>query len=124
MPGPLVHAGAAVLYALAVDGLWAVAQESGPEDRVLPNGMNVELGQLCPGVFQPISVMSLGPAGSDVAFEALYLVGDCPAAYLNGTMPVRVHTTRSYPTSVTRGRWISSTKISASSPLPVCPRLQ
>lgn len=91
----------------------------GPEDRVLPNGMNLELGQLCPGVFQPISVMSLGPAGSDLAFEALYLVGDCPAAYLNGMMPVRVHTTRSYPISVTRCRWTSSTAISTSSTPPV-----
>ena len=90
--------------------MWASAcaavssNRCGPEGRVLRNGMNLELGQLCPGVFQPIRVAGLGPAGSDLTFEALDLVGDRAAADLNGSMPVRVHTTRSYPTSVTRGR--------------------
>lgn len=91
----------------------------GPEGGLLPNRMDLELGQFCAGVFQTISVVCLGPAGRDHAFEAFDLVGDCAAAYLNGSMPVRVHTTRNYPTSVTRFRWISSTAISTSSTPPV-----
>ena len=61
----------------------------------------VQLGQ---GVLQPTSEMNLVRAVSDHTLEAFDLVDDCPAANLNSTMPVRVHTMRSYPISVTRSR--------------------
>jgi len=34
--------------------------------------------------------MSVGPGDSGHAFKATCLVSECPAAYLSGTMPVRL----------------------------------
>ena len=70
--------------------------------------------QLGPGVLQPTSEMNLGRTVGNHTLEAFDLVDDCPAANLNSTMPVRVHTMRSYLISVTRCRWTGRKVISAS----------
>ena len=58
--------------------------------------------QLSPSVQQPIRNVRLVPAGSDPLLEAADLIPECPAANIDGTVPVRIHTMRTYRPVVTR----------------------
>ena len=59
--------------------------------RLLPSLIDPKPGQLGPGVLEAIGEMCFERAPSDHPLEAFDLVGDCPTANLNGTIPVWIH---------------------------------